>query len=82
VTVTAGRIAGDLWGVGPWLGAALLLFAGLTLLEVLNLPGASTSADVSICPTSRSGTGSAQTRSTRWRCETNRACVGVYAATQ
>lgn len=39
VTLAAGRIAGDLWGVGPWITAILLLLAGLYLLGVLELPG-------------------------------------------
>lgn len=38
-TLAVGRIAGDLWGLGPWLGAALLLLAGLAMLDVLPLPG-------------------------------------------
>jgi len=39
VTVAAGRIAGDLWGVGPWLAALALLLCGLYLLGALELPG-------------------------------------------
>ncbi len=39
VTLALGRIAGDLWGLGPWLGAALLLLAGLAMLDILPLPG-------------------------------------------
>ena len=38
LTVAAGRIAGDLWGVGTWIVAALLLLAGLVLLGVIPLP--------------------------------------------
>jgi len=38
VTVAAGRIAGDLWGAGPWVAAVALLLAGLYLLEALRLP--------------------------------------------
>ena len=38
VTVAAGRIAGDLWGVGPWIAVGSLLFAGLYLLGVVQLP--------------------------------------------
>lgn len=38
ITVLAGRIAGDLWGVGPWVAAVALLVAGLYLLDVLELP--------------------------------------------
>ncbi len=37
-TVAAGRIAGDLWGLGPWLAASALLLAGLFLLDALSLP--------------------------------------------
>lgn len=38
VTLAAGRIAGDLWGAGPWIGALILLCAGLYFLDVLSLP--------------------------------------------
>lgn len=38
ITVLSGRIAGDLWGVGPWLAAGLLLLAGLVMLDVVALP--------------------------------------------
>lgn len=38
ITVAAGRIAGDLFGIGPWLAAAALFFAGLYLLDVLEVP--------------------------------------------
>lgn len=38
VTVTLGRIAGDVGPVGVWLGAALLILFGLEALEVLHLP--------------------------------------------
>ena len=38
VTLAAGRIAGDLWGIGPWLAAGALFFAGLYLLDVLEVP--------------------------------------------
>jgi len=38
VTVAAGRIAGDLWGAGPWIAATALLLAGLYLLGVLQIP--------------------------------------------
>ncbi len=39
VTLASGRIAGDIWGIAPWLAAALLLFAGLLMLGVIDLPG-------------------------------------------
>ena len=38
ITVAAGRIAGDLFGLGPWLLAAALLLGGLYLLGALELP--------------------------------------------
>jgi len=38
VTVAAGRIAGDLWGIGPWIGTLALFLAGLYLLGVLQVP--------------------------------------------
>ncbi len=38
VTVAAGRIAGDLWGLGPWIAVTALLLAGLYLLGVLEIP--------------------------------------------
>ncbi|TNF34063.1 MAG: cytochrome C biogenesis protein [Deltaproteobacteria bacterium] len=38
VTVAAGRLAGDLWGLGTWIAAALLIVAGLALLDVIPLP--------------------------------------------
>lgn len=41
ITIGAGRIAGDLWGIGPWIAAALLLFAGLSLLGAITIPSLS-----------------------------------------
>ena len=38
VSLAAGRILGDLWGIGPWLMVALLILAGLVLLEAIDLP--------------------------------------------
>lgn len=38
ITIAAGRIAGDVWGVGSWIAAGLMLLAGLALLDVLPLP--------------------------------------------
>jgi len=38
LTVAAGRIAGDLWGLGTWIAAALLIVAGLAMLDVVPLP--------------------------------------------
>lgn len=38
LSLAAGRIAGDLWGVGPWLMVAFLLSSGLLLLGVVELP--------------------------------------------
>ena len=38
VSLVAGRILGDLWGVGPWLMIAFLVIAGLVLLEAVELP--------------------------------------------
>ncbi len=38
VSLAAGRILGDLWGVGPWLMIAFLILAGLVLLEAVDLP--------------------------------------------
>ena len=38
ITVAAGRIAGDLWGLGPWIAAGALLLAGLYLMGVLAVP--------------------------------------------
>lgn len=38
VSLVAGRILGDLWGIGPWLMVGLLLGAGLLLLGVFELP--------------------------------------------
>ena len=38
VTFALGRILGDLWGVGPWLMAALLLLGGLNLMGAFELP--------------------------------------------
>ncbi len=43
VTLAAGRILGDLWGLGPVLEAVLMILAGLVLLEVVPL---STSANL------------------------------------
>lgn len=34
----AGRIAGALWGLGPWIAVAALIFAGLYLLGALQIP--------------------------------------------
>jgi len=42
ITVAAGRIAGDLWGLGPWIAASALLIAGLYLLDVITLPSSFT----------------------------------------
>jgi cytochrome c-type biogenesis protein len=38
VSLAAGRILGDLWGVGPWLMIGFLLLAGLNLLGAFELP--------------------------------------------
>lgn len=38
ITIAAGRIIGDLWGLGPWFTAVLLTLAALHLLGVLDLP--------------------------------------------
>ncbi len=38
VTIAAGRIAGDLWGFGPWIAVVVLLLAGLYLMGVLQVP--------------------------------------------
>lgn len=38
ITLVAGRIAGDLWGIGPWVAAAVLVIAGLYLLGVVQFP--------------------------------------------
>lgn len=38
VTLASGRIVGDLWGVGPWLAAAVLLVGGLMMLDAIPLP--------------------------------------------
>ncbi len=38
VSLAAGRLLGDLWGVGPWLMVAFLILAGLVLLEAIDLP--------------------------------------------
>ncbi len=42
ITVAAGRIAGDLWGLGPWIASGALLIAGLYLLNVLAIPSSFT----------------------------------------
>lgn len=38
ISVAAGRILGDLWGVGPWIMVVFLVFAGLVLLEAVSVP--------------------------------------------
>ncbi len=38
VSLLAGRILGDLWGMGPWLMILFLLLAGLYLLGAFELP--------------------------------------------
>lgn len=38
VSLAAGRILGDLWGIGPWLMIVLLILAGLVLLGVIDIP--------------------------------------------
>ncbi len=38
ISLAAGRILGDLWGVGPWLMVAFLILAGLVLLEAIDVP--------------------------------------------
>jgi cytochrome c-type biogenesis protein len=38
ISLAAGRILGDLWGIGPWLMVAFLIFAGLVLLDAINVP--------------------------------------------
>ncbi len=38
VSLLAGRILGDLWGMGPWLMVIFLLLAGLYLLGAFELP--------------------------------------------
>lgn len=38
VSLAAGRILGDLWGVGPWLMILFLLLVGLVLLEAVEIP--------------------------------------------
>lgn len=38
LSLAAGRILGDLWGVGPWLMIAFLLLTGLLLLGAFELP--------------------------------------------
>lgn len=38
ISLLAGRILGDLWGVGPWLMIAFLIFAGLLLLDAFEVP--------------------------------------------
>lgn len=38
VSLMAGRILGDLWGMGPWLMIVFLIGAGLVLLEAIELP--------------------------------------------
>jgi cytochrome c-type biogenesis protein len=55
VTVAAGRIAGDLWGLGSWLAAALLLLAGLHLLGVFQLPAWGRGVDARRVPRGRAG---------------------------
>jgi cytochrome c-type biogenesis protein len=50
VTVAAGRIAGDLWGLGPWVAVAVLLLAGLYFLDVINVPSGLTIHSDRIAP--------------------------------
>ena len=38
VSLAAGRVLGDLWGIGPWVMVAFLILAGLVLLEAIDLP--------------------------------------------
>lgn len=38
VSLAAGRLLGDLWGVGPWVTIGFLLLAGLALLDAFPLP--------------------------------------------
>lgn len=41
LTLAADRVAGDLWGVGPWLAAAALIVSGLMMLDAIALPSTS-----------------------------------------
>lgn len=38
ISLAAGRILGDLWGMGPWLMIVFLILAGLVLLDAITLP--------------------------------------------
>lgn len=38
ISIAAGRILGDLWGVGPWITIVFLVGAGLVLLGAIDLP--------------------------------------------
>ena len=38
ISLAAGRILGDLWGIGPWMTIGLLILGGLYLLGAFELP--------------------------------------------